>query len=162
MIHTAFIGVGSNLDSPREKCAEAIQRISKLSDCCFLSQSFFYQTAPIGDTDQEWFVNAALQIETDLDPLQLLEALVDVEQAMGRTFRRKWGPREIDLDLLFFDDRILQSEHLQLPHPELHKRRFVLEPLNDLAPEWIHPELRVSIQQLLRELPPGQETLRMD
>lgn len=112
----------------------------------------------MGKTDQDWFVNAAARLETDLAPRALLEALLAVEELMGRVRTEKWGPRLIDLDLLFFDDLILDEAGLILPHPHLDQRRFVLAPLTEAAPDWIHPRLGLTPGKMLALLPEeGQE-----
>jgi len=162
MVSAAFIGIGSNLGSAKENCEQAIINLQKCSSISLLAQSSFYKTAPVGVTDQDWFVNAVVKISTTIDPQKLLEKLLSIEKEMGRVPREKWGPREIDLDLLYFDQQILNTETLKVPHPELPHRRFVLEPLNELDPEGIHPQLNKSNREMLVELPPGQEAILIE
>ncbi|PIQ98805.1 MAG: 2-amino-4-hydroxy-6-hydroxymethyldihydropteridine diphosphokinase [Nitrospinae bacterium CG11_big_fil_rev_8_21_14_0_20_45_15] len=157
---TAFIGIGSNLGSAKKNCEQAIEHLQNTKCIRLLATSSFYTTAPIGVTEQNWFVNAVVKISTTYNPQELLDNLLSIEKEMGRKARKKWGPREIDLDILFYDQQILSTDSLKIPHPELSHRRFVLEPLNELAPDWNHPQLNKTSGQLLAELPPGQEVNR--
>ncbi len=152
----AFIGVGSNLNSPRERCAEAVDRLCAIEGIGFLGCSPWYVTAPVGPIVQPDFINGVVRVESSLGPTCLLDALQAVERAMGRERNERWGPRVIDLDLLVFGDLVLEEEGLAIPHPEMHKRRFVLAPLCDLAPEGFHPVLRKTFQDLLGELEEDQ------
>jgi len=102
-------------------------------------------------TDQSWFINATLAVDTNLEPLKLLSVLLAIEKDMGRIRREKWGPRLIDLDILFYGDHILRLPQLEIPHPEITRRRFVLTPLAEIAGEFIHPKEKKSISDLLRE-----------
>ncbi len=158
----AFIGIGSNLESPKENCEQAIQYLQNANGIRLLAQSSFYKTAPIGMTEQNWFVNAVVKISTTCDPQKLLDSLLSIEKEMGRKPREKWGPREIDLDLLFYGPQSISTETLKIPHPEIPHRRFVLEPLNELDPDWSHPQLKKTIHQLLAELPSGQEIILIE
>jgi 2-amino-4-hydroxy-6-hydroxymethyldihydropteridine diphosphokinase len=159
---TAFIGIGSNLGSAKENCERAIEHLKNTKCIRLLAKSSFYTTAPIGVTEQNWFVNAVVKISTTCNPQELLDGLINIEKEMGRKPRKKWGPREIDLDILFYDQQILSTDSLKVPHPELPHRRFVLEPLNELAPDWPHPQLNKTIHQLLAELPSGQKTILIE
>ena len=125
MKHTAYIAVGSNIGNPLQNCTEAIHKISKNNYIKVISKSSFYQTSPIGQIKQECFVNSVVKINTSLDPESLLPYLLNIETEMGRIRKEKWGPRIIDLDLLFYDSLILNKEALTIPHPELQKRNFV-------------------------------------
>jgi len=122
----------------------------------------FYLTRPVGQTNQDWFLNAAALIETALTPQSLLKILLMTEREMGRVRGAKWGPRLIDLDLLFFDQAVIEEEGLKIPHPYLNKRRFVLLPLTDIAPKWIHPVLKQTPGEMLANLTKdGQEAIRL-
>ena len=151
MSHTAFISIGSNLGTPKENCIEAIDIISSNSDIKTISKSSFYQTAPVGNTEQDWFINSVIKISTQLSPDILLSVLLKIESQMGRIRKEKWGPRIIDLDLLFYDNLIIKQKDLTLPHPEIQKRNFVLQPLNEIEGNFIHPSINKSINTLLKE-----------
>ena len=151
MSHTAFIAIGSNLGTPKENCIEAIDIISSNPHIKITSKSSFYQTAPVGNTEQDWFINAVIKVSTQLNSDILLSALLKIESKMGRIRKEKWGPRIIDLDLLFYDNLVIKQKDLTLPHPEIQKRNFVLQPLNEIGENFIHPSLRKSISTLLKE-----------
>ena len=151
MSHIAFIAIGSNLGTPKKNCIEAIDIISSNPDIKTISKSSLYQTAPVGNTEQDWFINSVIKISTQLNPDILLAVLLKIESKMGRIRKEKWGPRIIDLDLLFYDNLIIKQKDLTLPHPEIQKRNFVLQPLNEIEENFIHPSLNKSINTLLKE-----------
>ncbi len=161
MFHTAYIGIGSNLESPAENCLRAVERLNTHSDLTLIARSSLYQSEPFGITDQDWFVNSVVQLTTYLSPEDLLRACLSIEQSMGRTRTEKWGPRIIDLDILFYDDLILKQEGLEIPHSGIAERSFVLAPMNEIAAEFIHPKLKKPIQTLLMEIPNPQQVNRL-
>jgi 2-amino-4-hydroxy-6-hydroxymethyldihydropteridine diphosphokinase len=161
MPHTAYIGIGSNLESPAENCLKAIERLNAHAGLTLVTRSSLYRSEPFGITDQDWFVNSVVQFKTSLSPQELLHVCLSIEQAMGRTRTAKWGPRIIDLDILFYDDLILKQEGLEIPHPGIAERSFVLAPMNEIAPEFIHPKLKQSIQTLFMEIPNPQQVNRL-
>lgn len=118
-----------------------------------IKSSSVYKTAAWGKTDQDDFLNQVLEIETFLSPEELMDTLLEIEMDLGRKRLEKYGPRIIDLDILFYDDRVLKSERLTIPHPQIQFRRFVLQPLNELEPELFHPVLKKSIGELLKDCP---------
>jgi 2-amino-4-hydroxy-6-hydroxymethyldihydropteridine diphosphokinase len=142
----AFVGVGANLGDRRATIAEAIGLLEGV-----LAKSDLRETDPVGVTDQPAFLNGAVVIETDLSPRELLETLLTVERRLGRERRERWGPRTIDLDLLLYGDETIDEPGLTVPHPRLHERRFVLEPLAELDPELVVPG-RGRVSDLLSEL----------
>ncbi|MGD0443133.1 MAG: 2-amino-4-hydroxy-6-hydroxymethyldihydropteridine diphosphokinase [Edaphobacter sp.] len=150
----AAVALGSNLKSSfgdREaNLREAVRRIGELGEVGAVSS--FYDTEPVGFLEQPRFLNGALLLETELGPVALLRGLLGVERAMGRERVGvvTKGPRVIDLDLLLYGDWVLWSEELTLPHPEMQARRFVLEPLAEIAPEWVHPVLGMTVRELGR------------
>jgi 2-amino-4-hydroxy-6-hydroxymethyldihydropteridine diphosphokinase len=148
----AFIGIGSNLRDPAVQCRDAFRRIGAIPEIRLLRRSSLYRTEPVGFQDQAWFINAVAEIRTDLPPRKLFEALNEIERKMGRTEGPRWGPRVIDLDLLLYGQEVVAEEDLVIPHPELHRRRFVLEPLCELASYVIHPAFGVSVRGLLDRL----------
>lgn len=152
----AAIALGSNLGSrfgtPEDNLREAVLRLGALG--VVRAVSSFYVTEPVGYLDQPMFVNAAAVLETTLEPLALLRGLMAIERAMGRdrALVPAKGPRVIDLDLLLMGDAVMQNEELVLPHPAMHERRFVLEPLAEIAPTMVHPGLGVSVAEMLRRV----------
>ena len=152
----AAIALGSNLESEfgdREaNLREAVRRIGALGEVRKVSS--FYDTEPVGYLEQPRFLNGALLLETDLEPRTLMRELLGVERAMGREREGAIakGPRVIDLDLLLYGDWVLWAEELVLPHPRMEERRFVLEPLAEIAPEWMHPVLGVTVREMLAGL----------
>ena len=131
----AFIGLDSNLDNPMERVVEALQRLAATPDIAVERCSALYHTPPWGMTDQPAFINAVAELRVALSPEALLESLLATERAMGRERRERWGPRRIDLDLLHVEGEVRDTESLQLPHPRLHERAFVLLPWAEIAPE---------------------------
>ena len=144
----AFIGIGSNVGDPAFQCREALRRLGVEPGIRLLRVSSLYRTEPVGDRDQPWCINAVAEIRSGLRPRELLEALKRIESGMGRVAGPRWGPRVIDLDLLLYGQEVVAEEGLVIPHPEMHRRRFVLEPLCELASYAIHPAFGVSVRGL--------------
>lgn len=148
--HLAFVGVGANLGDPLVACRGAIAAIAADGIGRIAAVSRFYHTAPQDYAAQDWFVNAVAALETRFGPRALLNRLKAIEARMGRgDGGPRFGPRPIDLDILLYDDRVIDAGTLVIPHPRLHKRRFVLQPLCDIAPQTTHPVLKVSMAALL-------------
>ena len=156
MKKTAFIGIGSNQGMARENCVQAVKELGLLEKVWVGSDSSLYETAPLGIENQDWFINSVVKIKTTLLPLALLNELLGIEEKMGRVRTIKWGPRIIDLDLLFYEDLIITETNLKIPHPELHKRKFVLEPLKEIAPKLLHPILKKTVEELGKASDPTQ------
>ncbi|MHB9099368.1 MAG: 2-amino-4-hydroxy-6-hydroxymethyldihydropteridine diphosphokinase [Syntrophales bacterium] len=148
----AFIGIGSNQGNPADACREGVRNLSEIPGVRLLRCSSLYRTEPVGPHEQPWFINAVAEIRTALSPRLLFYALKGIERRMGRTEGPKWGPRIIDLDLLLYGQEVVQERDLVIPHPELHRRRFVLVPLCELASYAIHPAFGVSAGGLLERL----------
>jgi 2-amino-4-hydroxy-6-hydroxymethyldihydropteridine diphosphokinase len=148
--HRVYIGIGSNLGDRRANAVEAMERLEGLPGTRIVRSSSLYESEPHGDA-KPWFVNSVVQLETELAPEALLTKLHAIEEAMGRrrVKGQRWGSRIIDLDILLFDQDVFETRTLTVPHPELHKRRFVLMPLAELAPHLIHPRLGESVSKLL-------------
>ena len=153
MNHRALIGVGSNIGLAAQNCKKAIELVNKSESVNVTAQSSLYESQPVGKTNQAWFVNSTIEVYTKLGPEELLQYLLNIEQEFGRIRKEKWGARIIDLDILDFEGLIMDSKTLTLPHPEMTKRRFVLEPLSEIAGETIHPLKKKMISDLLKELP---------
>ncbi|OIP90935.1 MAG: 2-amino-4-hydroxy-6-hydroxymethyldihydropteridine diphosphokinase [Syntrophobacterales bacterium CG_4_8_14_3_um_filter_58_8] len=148
----AFIGIGANLGDPAAQCRDAVRRVGTTSGVSVLRCSSLYRTAPVGPLEQGWFINAVAEVRTDLSPTKLFEALKAIERQMGRTDGPRWGPRVIDLDILLYGQEVVDRKGLKIPHPEMHRRRFVLAPLCELASYVIHPAFGVSARGLLDRL----------
>ena len=136
----------------KKNLLEAIEKIGNLENTKVTAQSTIVETEPFGYTDQDMFLNACLEVKTLFTPQELLEKLLDIELQMGRKRIIKWGPRIIDLDILFFDDEIIQNKNLAVPHPWICERMFVLEPLCEIAPNLVHPLERKTVGTLKRLL----------
>jgi 2-amino-4-hydroxy-6-hydroxymethyldihydropteridine diphosphokinase len=147
-----YLGLGSNLGDKLKSITEAINLISKLKSVEIIRTSSMIITKPYGKTDQPDFLNCIIEIDTDLLPEELLKKCLDIENQLGRIRNEKWGPRTIDIDLLFYEDIIMNSELLVLPHPEIHKREFILTSLNELCPNLVHPILIKKIKDIFVEL----------
>lgn len=161
MKHIVYIGMGSNLGDKVDHCEEAISEILKVDRHKLLEKSSFYKTRPIGYTDQDWFVNGVIKIETNLGPSDLLQALKIIESRMGRVKTFQGGPRTIDLDILFYDETETHGETLEIPHPRLHERQFVLAPLAEIEPDLLHPVRKETIRELLESLREDQGVERI-
>jgi 2-amino-4-hydroxy-6-hydroxymethyldihydropteridine diphosphokinase len=161
MGHIAYIGIGSNLGDKLHHCEKAISEILKIDRHKLLAKSSLFKTQPIGYTSQDWFVNGAIKIETDLEAPELLRALKTIESQLGRTETFRWGPRTIDLDILFFDDAEIYTKELQIPHPLIQDRQFVLVPLAEIDRNLIHPVLKKTVQELLNNFKEDQGVERL-
>ena len=160
-IHAAYIAVGSNIGERRLNCQNGIAALTASGKTFLKDQSEFYLTEPVDYTDQDWFVNSVVRIDTILDPYQLLDELKSIELNAGRTVDAvKFGPRILDLDILFYDEWVLDSPKLIVPHPRMDKRRFVLKPICDIDPTLVHPVLKKDMRSLLDSLDDiGQKTI---
>ncbi len=153
--HVSFIGLGSNLGESGDQLAQAFVRLDQLPDTRLLAQSALYRSAPVGYLDQPDFVNAVAKIETTLMPQALLSALLNIERHHGRERAFLNAPRTLDLDVLLYDDLQLHEHGLTVPHPEMHKRAFVLQPLLEIAPDCLIPavgEAQLAMQQCLDQV----------
>ncbi len=157
---TAYLSLGSNIGERQAQLQQALARIGRHGSVC--SVSSFYETEPVEFTDQAWFLNCAAALETGEAPQELMQSLLQIEQEMGRKRSQNKGPRTIDIDILLFGDQVISTPSLTVPHPAMAKRRFVLEPLAEIAPDVRHPVLNKTIRELLEDLPPGQKVRRVE
>ena len=161
MRHIAYIGIGSNVGDKARQCERGISEILKLDRHRLLARSSLYKTQPIGYTKQDWFINLVIKLETEMDAPTLLCSLKEIESRLGRVKTLRWGPRAIDLDILFFNDHQIQTDELTVPHPLIQDRRFVLAPLAEIDPDFTHPVLKETIQQLLERFKEDQGVERV-
>ena len=148
-----FLGIGSNMDDPVKKCLELISLLKRQADITLKESSSFYRTEPVGYKEQDWFINLVVRVSSGLRPEKLLIRCKEMEKDMGRKKSSiPGGPRAMDIDILFYDRLILDTEELTIPHPGLHLRKFVLLPLNEINKDFIHPVLNKSVSELLSEL----------
>lgn len=147
----SYIGIGSNLGNRHKNCLHAIELL-EIRGIKVKKKSSMYETGPWGVKDQPRFINMVIQIETSLMPHELLGVLKDIEKEIGRKDSFHWGPRIIDLDILLFNEIVMNDKKLQIPHPYLHEREFVLRPLDEIAPDVIHPVLNMSINKLAHKM----------
>jgi 2-amino-4-hydroxy-6-hydroxymethyldihydropteridine diphosphokinase len=147
-----YLSLGANLGDRELNLRNAIQGLRELGE--LVAQSSMYETEPVDvERAQPWFLNCAVAIETDLEPRELLDSILSMELSMGRVRKEKRGPRPVDIDIIFFGDDVIDLPGLTVPHPAMQSRRFVLEPLAQIAPAMMHPLLQRSVQDLLNSLP---------
>ena len=144
----AYIGIGSNLGNREENCLRAVSLLTE-HGLTLLKRSSIIKTEPWGMEEQPSFINMAVAVETTLSPVKLLVVLKEIETDLGRIETFRWGPRIIDLDILFYDDLVMEKPALSIPHPHIKDREFVLKPLAEIAPDLVHPVLKKSIKELL-------------
>ena len=162
MKHSVFLGLGSNQGKKIQNCEQAIGEILKLEEGgLLLSRSSWYYSEPWGKEDQDWFVNGVIQIRTELSPDELLVKCKEIEQRFGSTKREKWGPRVIDIDILFYDDLSRVLPDVEIPHPRISERNFVLVPLAEIAPQVVHPVLKKPIKELLDRSPDRKKIVKV-
>ena len=149
-----YLSLGSNLGDRDANLHSAIERLRALGE--IVTVSSLYETEPVEFTAQPWFLNCVVKLDTERMPKQLLAGILDVEQQMGRRRTQNKGPRVIDIDILLFGNSIIDTKGLTVPHPALHERRFVLEPLAEIASDVRHPVFKRTIRELRDTLPPGQ------
>lgn len=150
-MNRVYVAFGTNIGDKNKNIEKAIEMM-KDRGLKVIKMSQIYKTEPYGYTEQPEFLNGVLEVLTDLDAVNVLKILLEIEKDMGRVREFKWGPRIIDLDILFFNDEIIDEKDLKVPHPDMQNREFVLKPLCDIAPNFIHPVLKKSVKDMLLEL----------
>ena len=159
MAELAYFSLGSNIGDRAGNLRNAASQLEATGRLLRLSS--LYETQPVDVPDQPWFLNCVAAIETQKTARELLQLVLQIEAGMGRLRMRNKGPRNIDIDILLFGDRVVDEPGLKIPHPSMHERRFVLEPMVEIAPEARHPELGKTMRELLRALPAGQSVRRL-
>ena len=154
-----YLSLGSNLGDRAGNLRSAIERLGSLGKVVGLSS--FYETEPVEVSEQPWFLNCAVKLDTEKMPRQLLAGVLALEREMGRHRTRYKGPRTIDIDIVLFGNSVVATADLIIPHPAMQERRFVLEPLNEIAPDVRHPKLQRTIRELRDDLPPGPVVRRL-
>ena len=149
--HRVYIALGSNIGEREEYLRTAVSELDNAYGCHVAQVSGFRNTAPYGVTDQEDFLNACLELETLLPPRELLVLLHEIEKKAGRVREKRWGPRTLDLDIIFFDDAVISDAGLRIPHVDMQNRDFVLAPLCEIAPDMLHPLIKKSVAELYAE-----------
>ena len=153
-LHQVYLSVGSNMGDPMSNCSRGLESLCADGQVRLLARSPFYRTQPVDYLEQDWFVNAALLVQTALAPLDLLEKTQAIQVQMGRKDDAiRFGPRILDLDIIFYGNQVIDTPHLVVPHPRMHKRRFVLRPICDIDPTVMHPVLGKTVRELLDQLP---------
>jgi len=148
-----FLGIGTNTGDREQNLIDAVSNLSDNKEICLLKTSSIFETEPVGYEAQPWFLNIVLELSTKFEPISLLATVKRIEKKMGRKEKFRWGPRNIDIDILSYEDRIMKSDKLIIPHARMHLRRFVLIPLAEIAPAFIHPEMKLTVQQMLIQCP---------
>lgn len=159
MKKTVYLSLGSNLGDRAANLRTAIQNLQELGQVT--TTSSFYETEPVDVKEQPWFLNCAVKLETELMPKQLLKAVLALEERMGRRRKQAKGPRTIDIDILLFGNSIIESKELVVPHPRMHERRFVLEPMAEIAGDVRHPGLKKSMRELRDAIADGAAVKRV-
>jgi len=150
-MNKVYVAFGTNIGDKTKNIEKALKLMEERG-LKITKKSSIYSTEPYGYVQQPEFLNGVVKVETQLSPRQVLKTLLQIEKDMGRVREFKWGPRNIDLDIIFFNGDIIDEEDLKVPHPDMHNRDFVLKPLSEIAPDFVHPTLNKSIKQLLEEL----------
>ena len=158
MKKTVYLSLGSNVGDRRQNLETAITRLGELGEVRAVSS--FYETEPVDFAGQPWFLNCAVALETEMMPRRLLRRVLAIEQTLGRRRLQPKGPRSIDIDILLFGNAVVDTAELSIPHAALHRRRFVLEPLSEIAADVRHPVLKQTMRQLRDALPQGAGAVR--
>ena len=153
-VNRVALGIGANIGDRLGSIRRARRMLHDLAGA-IAGQSDVYETAPWGESGQPRFMNACVVLDTGLAPLALLDVIKGIEESMGRVKRARWMEREIDIDILLYNDSVIMSSELTVPHPFMHERAFVLLPLSAIAPDWLHPKLHVSARDMLKSLDCG-------
>ena len=158
-MNTAYLSLGSNIGDRAHNITHALEQLASHSER-LVKQSSLYETEPVELREQDWFLNCVVEVETNLRPQELMQVLLRIERSMGRERTVPKGPRIIDVDILLFGSERVHESHLEIPHPRMTDRRFVLVPFSEIAPDAVHPIMKKTIQQLLEDTPDHSEVRR--
>ncbi len=159
-IHQVYLSIGSNIGDGQDNCCRGIEALCADGSVTLAARSPFYRTQPVDYLEQDWFFNAALLVQTALPLPELLKKTQSIQSQMGRKSDAiRFGPRILDLDIIFYDDQVIQAPHIVVPHPRMHKRRFVLQPICDIDPTVVHPILGKTVRAILDQLPKDNQDL---
>ena len=158
-MNTAYLSLGSNIGDRAHNITHALEQLAS-HGVTVVKQSPLYETEPVELREQDWFLNSVVEVETNLRPQELMQVLLNIERSMGRERTVPKGPRIIDVDILMFGSESVHESHLEIPHPRMADRRFVLVPLAEIAPETVHPVTKKTVQRLLEDTPDHSEVRR--
>jgi len=161
MKNDVYVGLGSNLGDKIKYCNDAVEEISRYKGNVIGGRSSFYRTEPWGREDQDWFINCVVKLQTPLGVAALLDFLQNIEIINERIRGDKWFPRTIDLDILFFNNEVINRPEIHIPHPLIQERKFVLIPLNEICPQMVHPVLNQSVKELLEKTTDNKEVIKL-
>lgn len=156
-----FLSLGSNFGDKEKNILSAVKLIEKIPEIKIIKGSSIYETEPVGFKEQEYFFNMVLEIYTDLSPFKLLQKLEDIEDRLGKNIKRRWGPRSIDIDILFYGDQIIEGKELTIPHPLINERRFVLIPMAEIAGDFLCPKTKLKITDIIKNCKEDESVLRI-
>jgi len=147
-MHDVYLSLGSNIDDREKNIINAIKLLGKI--LTIKKVSSIYETEPVGFKEQKYFYNLVLKVFTDLTPFELLQSVEQIENKLGKKIKRRWGPRSIDIDILYYGNEIIESEELTVPHPLINERRFVLVPMSEIAEEFVCPKTNLKVSDILK------------
>lgn len=148
-----YLGLGSNEGDREQNLQKAIKKLRQSKEINVTKLSSIFESEPIGYINQSWFLNAVIEVESNFKPYDLLQFIKDIEEELGRRKTFRWGPRIIDIDIISYGNYVLKSSRLTIPHPQMHFRKFVLIPLFEIAPYYIHPVSKLSVWQMIQQSP---------
>ena len=160
-MHNVFLSLGSNVDDKEKNILNAIKLIDKIPEIRIMKGSSLYETEPVGFKKQEYFFNIILEIYTNLSPFELLQKLKDIELRLGKNIKMRWGPRSIDIDILYCGNEIIESKELTIPHPMINERRFVLVPTAEIAGNFLCPRTKLKISDIIKNCKKGEKVLKI-
>ncbi len=160
-LFTVYLSLGSNIGDRKKNILKALELL-KQKNISIIKSSSFYETEPFGFKQQRWFYNIVVECRTNLSPFSLLNETQKIEKKIGKKKMSRWGPRKIDIDIIFYEDFVINTKKLIIPHPMMHLRNFVLVPMNEINPDFVHPIFKKQINQLLKETSFNEKVYKLD